>query len=267
VFCGTRISTRMSRDNAGNLICHGAVIARSGFQQYTGRELGMDSDEIIEVWRSPAEVTSNATIASCEGKLVTDHHPGSFLGTHNSGLYARGHVQNVREGPPLADGNRCLVADLVVHDDSLISKILDGGLREISLGYDTDYVEREGGTLEQTNIRVNHLALVGSGRCGAACRVRDHKEQQPMTKDERKQLAEAMELVRELTEAFRDRQQVEDCGTKPTDDRAFGERAKEFHRGGKPKAEVQRPTKANDSVESWAEAMNSYGRRMREGKK
>ena|SRR6266851_7662057 len=86
-----------------------------------------------------------------------------------------------------------LIADLVVHDENLISKILDGGLRELSAGYDTDYVPQDDGTFEQTKIRINHVALVPTGRCGPACRVHDHHKEQSMTRDERKQLAEAME--------------------------------------------------------------------------
>ena len=162
-FCGTRISPRMSWDNAGNLICHQAVIARSGTQQYSGRELGIDSDEIFEIWRSPAEVTSRTTIASCEGKLITDGHPPQFLGTHNAGVYARGHVQNVREGSPLPDGNRCLVADLVVWDPTLISKIQDGGLRESQQATHANISSSRTDACEQRAIRLNHLALVPAG--------------------------------------------------------------------------------------------------------
>lgn len=226
----------MSRDNAGNLICHGAVIARTGKQTYRGRELGLNTDDVVEVYRDASEVFSPAAIASAEGKILTDSHPPSFLSPDNAAYYAKGHVQNVREGPRLANGNRCLVADIVVHDANLISKLRTGGLREISAGYDCTYVRLQDGSYEQRQIRINHVALVPSGRCGAACRVHDHKEQ-PMTKAEREQIDQAMRLISELTAAFRERQQVQDRdgGHQLMDDRALGERAREFHRGDRPK--------------------------------
>jgi hypothetical protein len=265
-FCGSRISANLARDNAGSLVCLRVPLCRTGWQSYQGSELGLDTDKIVQVYRSAREVFAPATIASANGKAVTDSHPPQFISPANAGNYIRGYAQNPREGNPTADGERILIGDLVVFDASLISKIENDVVREISLGYDCQYLPREDGTFEQRDIRINHVALVSSGRCGAACRVRDHKEQQPMTKDERKRLAEAMELVRELTEAFR--AQVQDCDKPQADDRDFGKRAKEFHRGGKPKTErAVEKRGTNDSVESWAEAMNSYGRRLRAGKK
>lgn len=267
-FCGTRISPRMSRDNAGNLVCHGAVIARTGKQTYRGRELGLGTDDLIEVYRGASEVLSPAAIASAEGKILTENHPPAFLSPDNAGYYAKGHVQNVREGPRLADGNRCLVADIVVHDANLISKIRTGGLREISAGYDCTYVPLDDGSYEQRRIRINHVAVVPSGRCGAACRVHDHKEQ-PMTKEERKQLDEAMKLVRELNETFRDRYHAQDCEVPQADDRDYGENMKKLHRvGNKPQADREAAKRVTtDSIENWAEAMNAFGRKLREGRK
>jgi hypothetical protein len=264
VFYGTRISPRMSRDNAGNLICHSAVIARSGKQQYSGWELGLGTDDVVEVYRSPREVLSPATIASANGKLITDNHPPTFLAPWNAGVFAKGHVSNAREGPVLENGDRTIIADLVIYDDNLISKILDGGLREISAGYDTEYVERADNTLEQRKIRINHVALVYSGRCGAACRVHDHDhKEQLMTKAERAQLDEAMRLVRAINEAFR--AQVQDCDKPQADDRDFGKRAKEFHRGGKPSAPEAPRTVVNDSEESYESLIARY-RRQRWGR-
>src|SRR5579862_5833365 len=98
-FCGTRISPRMSRDNAGNLVCHGAVIARSGKQTYRAAELGLGTNDLIEVYRSPREVLSKATIASAHGKLVCDGHPPQFVAPWNSGAYGKGMVLYPREGP------------------------------------------------------------------------------------------------------------------------------------------------------------------------
>lgn len=269
-FCGTKVSPRMSRDNAGNLICHGAIIARSGRQTYRASEIGLATDELVQVHRSPEEVLSNAAIASAHGKLVTDGHPGQFLAPWNSGVYGKGFVLNPREGPILKTGDRTIIADLVIFDGNLISKIIDGGLREMSAGYDAEYLPQSDGTFEQTKIRINHVALVPSGRCGAVCRVQDHdhEEQRPMTRAERAQLAEAMELVRELNEAFRERQRTLDSAIRDCEsDRAFGERAREFHRGGKTVVTKETLKQTAQDAQDWATVMNAYGRLLRAGKR
>ncbi|MGH7484012.1 MAG: DUF2213 domain-containing protein [bacterium] len=257
-FCGTRISENMSVDNAGNLVCHGATIARTGTQHYRGAELGLDTDDLVAVYRDAAEVFSPAAIASAEGKLVTDSHPPRFLSPGNAGAYARGHVQNVREGPGLADGNRTLVADLVVHDANLISKILDGGLRELSCGYDCEYEPQSDGSYRQRKIRVNHVALVANGRCGAACRVKD-SEEITMTKREQ-DIAKAMAIIAEIQEAFGPQK------TQDADDGNYGRDMKRFHRRGIKLHDRPAKVGTQDGEMSWAEKMNAYGRAMREQK-
>jgi hypothetical protein len=241
-------------------------------------ELGLATDELIEVYRSPSEVLSKAAIASAHGKLITDGHPSQFLAPWNSGAYAKGHVLNPREGPLLPNGDRTIIADLVIYDHNLISKILDGGLRELSAGYDTEYVERSDSSLEQRQIRINHVAFVPNGRCGSACRVEDSKEQ-PMKKEDRESLEEAVKLIRELTEILSEQQRTQDCdSTGQTEDRefrrkvnsvdhpdrAFGERAREFHRGGAPSPLDTPRTVANDSEESYETLIARY-RRQRWG--
>jgi len=89
-----------------------------------------------------------------------------FLTPSNVSSYQRGHAQHVREGPRLSDGNRTLVADLVITDPQLISDVLAGRLREISTGYDCAYEERDG-KVHQTSLRANHVAVVEAARANA----------------------------------------------------------------------------------------------------
>ena len=67
------------------LICRNVPIARIGDQDYLGSEIGLDGDEagkVIPVHRNPEEVFSDATIASFEGKPVTNDHPPGIIGRH-----------------------------------------------------------------------------------------------------------------------------------------------------------------------------------------
>jgi len=53
--------------------------------------------------------------------------------------------------------------------------LVKSGLREVSCGYEADYVQTEPGRGKQTNIIGNHLALVEEGRAGPAYAINDHK--------------------------------------------------------------------------------------------
>lgn len=64
------------------------------------------------------------------------------------------------------------MADLLVTDKDAIEAVLAGKV-EISLGYDADYTEVSKGKGMQSNIVVNHIALVDKGRCGSRCSIGD----------------------------------------------------------------------------------------------
>jgi hypothetical protein len=177
-FFGSRISDNIAKTPEGYLIARNVPIARTGWQDYRASEIGAPGDGAIRVWRSPDEVFHSATIASFEGKSVTDGHPPEFVGPSNEGSYGRGHAQHIRRGGALDgdEGNEALLADLVVKDANLISKI-EGGLREISCGYDCEYVPLDGGGFAQRAIRGNHIAVVPNGRAGDRVCIRDERPQ------------------------------------------------------------------------------------------
>lgn len=174
-YFGSRLSERITKTPEGFLICRDVPIARTGWQEYTADEIGAEggSDRRVRVYRAPEEVFSAAAIASTEGKPVTDQHPPVFVTAMNYGGYLRGHVQNVRaSGLTDSEGERLLMADLVVMDAGLINKV-ENGLREISVGYSCDYVPIRGNDYAQRNIRVNHVAVVKSARAGNDVRIYD----------------------------------------------------------------------------------------------
>ena len=171
-FYGNRFSPNMTKTPEGFLICHNVPIARTGWQKYLPREIGIQADGLINVYRSEGEVFSAATIASFEGKPVTDNHPPIGVDACNYAAYMKGVVQNVRKGS--GEQSDCLIADLVIHDATLISEI-DAGKREISCGYDCGYEQHEDGTCSQVKIAGNHVAIVKAGRAGNKIAIQDEK--------------------------------------------------------------------------------------------
>ncbi len=162
-------------------------ICRSGFQDYLGKELkshpdydpawDIGDDDVVKVYRPREVVTAPETIASFEGKSVTDGHPPddvALVMVETEGEYGRGHVQNVRVGQLLEDNETPLLADLFVKNQPLNDKI-DGGVRDVSCGYVYNLKRLDDGTFAMTRICGNHVAVVPKGRAGAEVSIRDEK--------------------------------------------------------------------------------------------
>lgn len=171
-FYGSRVSPHMTETPEGFLICHDVPIARTGKQDYLEREIGGDRDDMIAVIRTEDEVFSRAAMASFEGKPVTEEHPPIQVTSENSGIYAKGHVQNVHRGS--GDDADLLLADLFITDGELI-RAIKNGLREVSCGYECEYVQDERGKVYQRQIRGNHVAVVAAGRAGGRVSIQDSK--------------------------------------------------------------------------------------------
>ena len=81
-YYGYTISPNQIETGEGFLICRNVPIARTGDQEYLGRELGLsgaDAEKVVIVHRPPEEVFSEAALASFEGKPTTDDHPPELL--------------------------------------------------------------------------------------------------------------------------------------------------------------------------------------------
>lgn len=184
-YYGFKISPNQLETGEGFLICRNVPIARTGDMQYRADELGLEGSEMITVCRTPDEVFSEAALASFEGKPATDEHPPELLTPDTFAVYAKGHVQNIRRGTGEWDGY--VIADLHIQDESLIREV-QNGKREISCGYDCEFVENEDGTYSQRNIRGNHVAIVTAGRAGKKAAILDSKQIKQAEKPERKQI-------------------------------------------------------------------------------
>lgn len=167
-YYGDRISPHMTDTPEGFLICHDVPIARTGPQDYLAREMMLDGDpeRIVTVQRHPEDVFEAATLASFEGKPITDGHPPENVGPENYSAYTKGHVQNVRRSGDY------IVADLYINDANLAEEVRNNVKREVSCGYLCSYVP-DGAGYRQSNIRGNHVAVVPKGRAGAAVAIQD----------------------------------------------------------------------------------------------
>lgn len=168
-YVESRLGEHRAFSPEGYLICKEVPLARVGTFLYSAEELGLtdrNANEAVRVQREADELFSAETLASFEGKPVTDGHPVEFASLDNYKEIAKGHAQNVHR----VDDK--MVADLVITDRQLIEKILSQKAVEISNGYDSEIVEREG-EFFQTNFLGNHIAVVERGRCGNSCSIGD----------------------------------------------------------------------------------------------
>lgn len=155
----------------GYLLCRDVAIACTGSLLYGEGEVPVTADAgLIVITRGDDDLFSPQTIASFEGKPVTNDHPDDWVTPDNWKKLSKGTAQNVRRGEGIED--HLLIADLLVQDKDAIEAV-QGGKVQISLGYDADYQEVSKGKGTQSNIIGNHVALVDNGRCGSRCSIGD----------------------------------------------------------------------------------------------
>ncbi len=166
---------RITKD--GYLVAEAAV-ARTGIQLYSAGELGMDGEKnrVVRVYRPPEEVFSTDAMASYAHRPVTVGHPDAMIDASNWQEHARGQTGD----EVLRDGEFVRVP-LMLMDKEAIQDWQDGK-RELSMGYTMDLQIGDGKTPAgekydaiQTNLRMNHLALVSRARGGSKLRLGDQK--------------------------------------------------------------------------------------------
>jgi len=176
-----KLSERISETPEGFLVCEAVAITRAGDLLYAPGETPIQSGGSghVIISRTVEDIHDPATIASFEGKPVTINHPDDFVTPDNWRELAVGVVQNVRPGEG-EDADK-LLADLLITDREAISAIKSKTMREVSCGYEAEYVEDGPGRGRQEGIIGNHVALVAAGRCGSECAIFDHApKEKPM---------------------------------------------------------------------------------------
>ena len=140
------------------------VVGRVGIQLYKNAD-----GTVRREFRPPEEVFKADSLNSFVGKPITDGHPAEMVNAKNAKSLLVGAIHT--EGKQ--DGEN-VVAGITIHDADMIDKVMNGGKRELSLGYKVDIEEISGVwngqqyDAIQRNIRINHLAIVPRGRAGNA---------------------------------------------------------------------------------------------------
>ncbi|MCH7380378.1 MULTISPECIES: DUF2213 domain-containing protein [Acinetobacter] len=201
----------------GYLLCRDVPIARIGTLMYADGEVPITADNtgLIIIYRGEDVLFDPITIASAESKPITDDHPDDWVTPDNWKELSKGVGKDVRRG----DGvdSDFLMADLLVMDKETIQKVLDGKV-EISLGYDADYTETSKGKGLQSNIRVNHIALVEKGRCGSRCSIGDSFMSKKTTKDKAPWYQSLIGLKRTVDQAVEEAEKTSDSEEEETED-------------------------------------------------
>lgn len=125
--------------------------------------------------RLPEYVFDEESLKSYIGKPV--------IITHNAGKVTKDNVGDEIVGTIISEGYRDkdnVRARIVIHD---VNAVKNSGMRELSLGYDLELIEQPGiwngqhYDAIQTQIMINHLAIVKAARAGDQAHLNmDHKE-------------------------------------------------------------------------------------------
>ena len=111
-------------------------------------------------------------------------------------------MQNVRRGS--GESEDYIIADLHIHDADLIKQI-KAGKREVSCGYNAEYVE-EDGVNYQKNIVGNHVAIVTEGRAGHKAAIMDSNKSKEVAQKKgdsmKNKFLKALGLVMDTAEAL-----------------------------------------------------------------
>ena len=172
-----RASVGRVKDTKEGYLIATARVARVGVQEYLAKELGdvatangFDPDAVVRVYRAPDQVFHADTLASLTRVPVTVGHPSEMVDADN---YAKYNVGDVGDAYT-RDGDWIVVNPMI--KDAVAVKASRTTHKEISMGYTAEIVDARNGVdadFEMVNIRMNHLALVPSGRAGSEARIGD----------------------------------------------------------------------------------------------
>lgn len=163
------------RTDDGYLVAE-ARVARSGIQEYSRREIGLDGDGVVRVFRPEVEVFAADAMASYAHRPVTLEHPDKPVTADTWRQVAIGQTGDevVRDGSTVR-------VPLVLMDGAAIDVVDDGLMREMSMGYTATLEMQDGVTPDgesydaiQRNLRMNHLAVVAAARGGSNLRLGDN---------------------------------------------------------------------------------------------
>ena len=167
----TLSGTRRTGD--GYLVAEARSV-RTGIQLYSGDEVGKPDMQVVRVYRPAEQVFAQDSLQSFTHAPVTMNHPAEAVNDGNWKDLAVGEVSTAAK----KDGE-WVHLPLILKDRAAIAAV-ESGKRELSAGYTCELVWGDGMTPEgepfnatQTNIKINHLAIVDRGRAGSMARIGD----------------------------------------------------------------------------------------------
>lgn len=133
----------------------------------------------IEEAKTPEELFSKETVDSANNKPITDDHPTDANGNvvlvnrDNYKKFLKGYMSSNAHVDPKT---KTIRNDLTITDKDLINKIRHGK-KELSIGFQMKLKPTKGELhgvaydAKQTNIRINHVAIVQNGRAGHSVNI------------------------------------------------------------------------------------------------
>lgn len=161
-----------------------ANISRTGVQDYTARELGIEgTNRTVRLFRPADEVFKPESYGSFERQTLTNDHPSTTDGVTATNYKAvtSGDVHDVL---PAGDGIN-LGANLYIKDANTIEMVVTYDKNQLSCGY-SFFLDMTPGTTPDgqaydgvmRDIEGNHVAIVWQARGGPGLRVADKKHNQ-----------------------------------------------------------------------------------------
>lgn len=174
MFLTDRVSAGKVRRTGDGYLVADAKVARTGIQDYLGSELGRPEMRIVRVYRPEAEVFSADAMRSYAHRPMTNNHPKEMVTAATWKDVAVGQT-----GGDVARDGEFVTVPMVLMDAAAI-RDYEAGRRELSMGYSAEIVFDAGIAPDgqaydaiQTNLKMNHLALVDRARGGDALRIGD----------------------------------------------------------------------------------------------
>lgn len=199
MFMTDRVSVSAPRRTADGYLVADAKVARTGIQQYLGSELGRSDMPVVRVYRPESEVFAQDTMRSYAYRPMTVGHPGKMVDADSWRGVAVGQT-----GSEVVRDGEFVRVPLVMMDSGAV-KEFESGKRELSMGYTAEIVFKDGVTPEgepydaiQTQLRMNHLALVDRARGGGQLRIGDDNnpsKRKPPMSDTKTVLVDGLSVV------------------------------------------------------------------------
>lgn len=163
-----------TRRTADGYLVAEARSVRTGIQLYAGHEVGKPEMPVVRVYRPADQVFAADSLQSFTHAPVTMDHPAEAVTADNWKQLAVGEVSTAAK----KDGE-WVHLPLILKDAAAIQAV-ESGKRELSAGYTCELVWGDGAApdgqafdAQQSNIKINHLAIVDRARAGSKARIGD----------------------------------------------------------------------------------------------